>query len=179
MTIDRRPSPPGYEFAAWDQVTGRKSVERWIRAASKENRFPLFIHGGTGTGKTCLAALLFRRVTWPMWRRCDDFLLTLATSRGDSSFVAQKDRAANCSCLFLDDIGLREPTETMQQILFDLLELRKGKPTVITSNHSPETLKELYDDRIRSRILAGTIIEIAGSDRREGQGKRHLARSGE
>lgn len=172
---DRRPAPAGYEFVTWDKVTGRAKLEKWIKSASQDRRFPIFIHGGTGTGKTCLAALLYQTADSPLWRRCDDFLLSLATSRGDVFFRTEQAKATSCSCLFLDDIGLREPTETMQQILFDFLELRKGKPMVITSNHSPEGLTDLYDDRIRSRILAGTIIEMKGPDRRDGQGKRHLA----
>ena len=172
---DRRSAPEGYESSSWDQVTDAANIRKWIRAAGATKTLPIYIHGDTGSGKTSLAALLYRTADTPLWRRCDDFLLTLATTRTDASYNAEIAKAKFASCLFLDDIGLRKPTEAMNQIFFDLLEMRKGKPTVITSNHTPEHLAELYDDRITSRILAGTIITLQGVDRREGQGKRHLA----
>lgn len=172
---DRRSAPEGYESATWAQVPDVANVRKWLKAAGQNKTLPIYIHGDTGRGKTCLAALLYRTAETPLWRRCDDFLLTLATTRTDHAYNAEIAKAKFATCLFLDDIGLRKPTEAMNQILFDLLEIRKGRPTVITSNHSPEHLAELYDDRITSRILAGTIITLQGSDRREGQGKRHLA----
>jgi DNA replication protein DnaC len=64
----------------------------------------------------------------------------------------------------------------MRQIFFDLLEIRKSRPFVITSNHSPEQLGELFqDERIVSRILYGTVVHMQhGGDRRDGHGKRYL-----
>ena len=173
---DKRAAPPGYECATWSQVTDAENIRKWLKAAGASRRFPIYIHGDTGRGKTCLAALMYRTAETPLWRRCDELLLSLATSRGEASYRTEMAKVSYASCLFLDDIGLRRPTEPMQQIFFDVLELRKSKPTVITSNHTPETLAELYDDRISSRIFAGTIIALSGEDRREGQGKRHLAR---
>ena len=38
------------------------------------------------------------------------------------------------SALFLDDLGIRKPSEAVYQTLFDLLEWRKGKPLIITTN---------------------------------------------
>ena len=73
---DRRAAPPGYEFVTWDKVNDRARIVRWIKAADTERKFPIFIHGGTGTGKTSVAALLYRRVKSPLWRRCDDWLLS-------------------------------------------------------------------------------------------------------
>lgn len=172
----KRAAPAGYESVTWSQVNNRTIVEKWLRTAGQDRRFPIYIHGDTGTGKTSLAGLLYQNAESPVWRRCDDFLLSLATTRSDASFRVEQTKATHCSCLFLDDIGLRTPTESMQQILFDLLEMRKSKPTVITSNHSPEDLALVYDDRITSRILAGTILMLSGCDRREGQGKRHLSK---
>ena len=77
------------------------------------------------------------------------------------------------SSIFLDDLGTMEPTRPMFNAFFDLLELRKADPRVIiTSNHDPNRIAELFDDRVRSRIMAGTMIYLRGEDRRAGQGKR-------
>lgn len=132
-----------------------------------------------------------------MWLRADDLLLSLATGRSsrelmhvDSinedgqlvrklvTFGQYQRRLAEVPWLFLDDLGIRAPTDAMRQYLFDLLEYRKDLPLVITSNLSPEGLAELYDDRIISRLTAGTVLEIDGDDRRAGTGKRLLVSGG-
>jgi DNA replication protein DnaC len=176
--------PQGYEQSTWDQVPQCETVRDWICRAGREKRWPIFIHGGTGCGKTSLAALLNHSASSPLWRRADEFLLTLATGRIDATYRAEFEKVKYCSCLFLDDLGLRSSTEAMNQILFDILEVRKGKALVITSNHSPEDLSEMknakgdeagYDGRILSRLLAGTVIYISAGDRRDRRGRRHLA----
>lgn len=191
--IQYRPAPAGYENATWSHVCP-EAVTR-TEEAFREKRLPLFIHGDTGTGKTCLAALVYRAfVNQPLWHRSDDLLLSLTTGRGRDvaltvegtgrhgervrkrvSFDEYLSRYRRSPLVVLDDVGVREPTDAMQQVLFDLLELRKDRPLVLTSNVSPETLADLYDDRIVSRVLAGTVLELSGSDRREGLGRRYRA----
>jgi chromosomal replication initiation ATPase DnaA len=53
--------------------------------------------------------------------------------------------------------------------VFRLLNERKDKPTIITSNLSPENIAELHDERIASRLRAGTVIEVTADDRRQGR----------
>jgi len=193
-----RLAPSGYSEASWAGVS--TTVDGILKDCFAAKRYPLFVHGPTGTGKTCLSALLFRSCSAPpIWARADDLLLSLACGRSSEARIqlelsteagdketrrARKGltyndvmhRIAETRSLHLDDIGIREPTDTMRQIFFDLLEIRKGKPFVITSNHSPEQLGELFrDDRILSRILFGTVIHMNhGGDRRDGHGRRFL-----
>ena len=69
--------------------------------------------------------------------------------------------------LVLDDLGVRKPSEGMFHLLFDVLEIRKARPTVITSNKTLDELCEIYTDgRIYSRLAAGTVMTIGGEDRR-------------
>lgn len=190
---DHRAAPQGYGDAAWEQLS--TECLRRVVETIRGKRFPLFLYGGTGVGKTCIAALIYRRFrAQPMWLRADDLLLSLATGRTsrehmhvDSidedghlvrklvTFNQYQRMLASAPCVFLDDLGVRAPTDPMRQYLFDLLEYRKGKPLVITSNLAPhEGLSEMFDDRIISRICAGTVICISGEDRRAGAGKRFL-----
>ena len=74
--------------------------------------------------------------------------------------------------LFLDDLGVRPPTPPMLQAIFDVLEMRKGRPVVIVSNHDLRKLSEIYDERIVSRLSAGTVLEIRGQDRRKNTGRK-------
>lgn len=130
-------------------------------------RFPVYLTGNAGRGKTGLAAVLYRIAKRPIWRRADSFLLDLSMGRGDDTYRSEIRKASEASLLILDDLGVRKPSEGMFHLLFDVLELRKSKPTVITSNKTLDELCEVYTDgRIYSRLAAGTVMTLIGSDRR-------------
>jgi DNA replication protein DnaC len=138
-----------------------------------QSEWPLYMYGRPGTGKTCLAALIYAAYKrQPLWRRADELLIEIGTSRADG-YGTLKTKLDGSPCVFLDDLGVRPPTEAMTQALFDLMELRTRRPLVIVSNHTPDALAKIYDERIVSRITAGTTLEIVGQDRRVGQGKRY------
>lgn len=87
--------------------------------------------------------------------------------RTDTTYRDELRKATDASLLILDDLGVRKPSEGMFHLLFDILELRKTKATVITSNKSLDELCEIYTDgRIYSRIAAGTVMQLTGTDRR-------------
>ena len=173
------PTPDGYESAAWAQVQGGETTRQRIREAVQARQWPLYIHGPTGTGKSHLMALIHASVDrGAVWRRADDLLEDLSQIRRTSLDRELRNQVRGCRLLCLDDLGVRVPNEYMGSQLFDLLEARRGKPLVVTSNHplgrmagQATPLSELYDDRIISRLAAGTVIAMLGSDRRRGQGK--------
>lgn len=164
--------PEGYEHASWDRVNQPDRIQSAVKTVWQERRFPLYIHGPTGTGKSCLAALVFSMLHhMPMWRRADEFLIDIATKRNDG-WGALKEKIRHSPCLFLDDLGLRPPTESMFHALFDVMELRANRPLVICSNKTLSQLAALYDDRIISRLSAGTQLLIDGEDRRKATGRK-------
>ena len=111
--------------------------------------------------------MMYRLARRPIWRRADSFLLDLSMGRGDDTYRSELRKATDSSLLVLDDLGIRKPSEGMFHLLFDVLEVRKAKPTIITSNKSLVELCEQYtDERIFSRLAAGTILQINGDDRR-------------
>ena len=163
--------PKGYEFADWSQVRQADQVRQMMRAVQREAAWPLYIYGNPGSGKTCIAALIYEAFTRrPMWSRADDFLLEYV-DRGDGRKALQA-KVDGTPCLFLDDLGVRPPTPPMLQAIFDVLEMRKGRPVVIVSNHDLRKLSEIYDERIVSRLSAGTVLEIRGQDRRKNTGRK-------
>ena len=163
--------PKGYEFADWSQVRQAEQVRQMLRAVQREAAWPLYIYGNPGSGKTCIAALIYEAFTRrPMWSRADDFLLEYV-DRGDGRKALQA-KVDGTPCLFLDDLGVRPPTPPMLQAIFDVLEMRKGRPVVIVSNHDLRKLSEIYDERIVSRLSAGTVLEIRGQDRRKNTGRK-------
>lgn len=166
-----RQLPEGYEFADWSQVRQAEQVRQMLRSVQRDAAWPLYIYGNPGSGKTCIAALIYEAFTRrPMWSRADDFLLEYV-DRGDGRKALQT-KVKGTPCLFLDDLGVRPPTPPMLQAIFDVLEMRKGRPVVIVSNHDLRKLSEIYDERIVSRLSAGTVLEIRGQDRRKNTGRK-------
>ena len=166
---------------SWDRVPGGDAIRKVVQTAMEQRRYPIYIHGPAGVGKSSLMRLVFDRARqaegiWAIWRRADEALYDLATSR-DLDRQSQKQLLHNCGHLFLDDIGTRAPSPQMYSDLFDLLEARAKRPLWITSNVSPEELQQAgYDDRIYTRMLMGTVIEMQGANQRSLQGKRFLAK---
>lgn len=72
----------------------------------------------------------------------------------------------NHAFVAMDDIGTRAPTDSQYDAIYAFIAAREGKATAYTTNLSPAALAKLYDDRIVSRLLAGTVIEMDDVDRR-------------
>lgn len=77
-------------------------------------------------------------------------------------------RLQNVGLVVIDEIGTREATAHRYDAFRDVLEIRKGKPLILTGNLDPKTSKiaEVYDERIQSRIAAGVLLEVKGTDKR-------------
>lgn len=76
------------------------------------------------------------------------------------------ERVSKVGLACFDDVGLRAPTDAMYDIWYEVVNRRKRLPTIFTGNLSPEDLHKVYDARIASRLTEGTVIELAGKDRR-------------
>lgn len=156
----------------------------------KVPRWPLVLWGEAGRGKTCAMGCLYQR--WRGHRRWwstagfvsdiqkilrsrDGYILrrvgceNVATYESTMWATIESRDAFVC----LDDFGLREASASAYEILHRLLDLRAGKPTCITSNINPGEFTSVYDQRIASRVLAGTQIEVTGEDLRL-RGSRRL-----
>lgn len=72
----------------------------------------------------------------------------------------------------IDDIGLKEVTDSTYELLYDILEFRGSRPTIFTSNKSPSELNQIYDARIMSRLGRGRFINVVGPDQRLQKGDR-------
>jgi DNA replication protein DnaC len=145
-----------------------EAISEQTRKGVTSPRFPVYVYGPVGTGKSGIAAVLYRIATSALWRRADSYLLDLSTGRQEGgSYRQEMTKIESTHVLVLDDLGLRKPSEGMFHMLFDILERRKAKMTVITSNHSPEELRAVFEDgRIYSRLMAGTPLACEGKDRR-------------
>jgi DNA replication protein DnaC len=147
----------------------------------REPRWPLYLFGAQGRGKSCLAALVHQ--VWPsraVWFDVSDLLSQVKTCRRDGSVdvigpdgrtfefseAGLFDRLTNAGLLVLDDLGCRTPTDVDVEILTRAANARAGKPLIVTSNLDAGELHKAYGARLASRLLAGVPLCLAGSDRR-------------
>lgn len=71
--------------------------------------------------------------------------------------------------LILDDLGLERPTDWTAERLYALVNRRwlEERPTIATTNLSPEKLEEAVGERMFSRLAGNAVtIGISGPDRR-------------
>ena len=68
--------------------------------------------------------------------------------------------------LCVDDCGIRTDSDPQQATFLEVLNMRRNKPTIVTGNHEPGKLHTVFDSRIASRLMAGTMFKMGGVDRR-------------
>lgn len=137
--------------------------------------WPLFIFGSTGVGKTCallsVADSFFRSyyTTIPhlnrdlIWAEKGD----LVRNGYETSAPALWREIEEASVACVDELATRGTvTDAAYENLKNLCDLRENRATIFSSNVAPEKLLEIYDKRILSRIVCGTVVSVTGKDRR-------------
>ena len=87
-------------------------------------------------------------------------------------------KMTDTSLVIFNDVGLRRPSEAAYEVFLQMLDVRVAKPTFFTSNLDPDQIRELFDDRIASRLLRGSVINAVGDDRRSEEAKFVRVRAG-
>lgn len=168
------------EIAAVDETL--KTVLR--RLVSGLAEWPLFLHGPPGTGKTCAALALCDHL-WEWQVRYEtandlasNYIQTFGTSQvfDWSKFGVYRDEADQLSSpsgkrgallVVLDELATRERvTDTHYEVVQRVIDKREGLPLILISNVDIKGIAAVYDARIASRCEAGTVVELAGDDRR-------------
>ena len=131
--------------------------------------WPLYLWGPCGTGKSCAAAVLCdytRGLYWSMDEIVDELF---ESYRGSGSGATSLwGDVASPPLAVLDEIGGRAVSDTVYGAVKHFWESRqkRGGVAVYCSNLSPDALADAFDDRIASRLLSGTVLELSGKDRR-------------
>jgi DNA replication protein DnaC len=142
--------------------------------------WPLFAYGPAGVGKTCAALYLADRVIGSVVFRdfqglCDEAadakLGRLMWYGTHSSTIATPEmlwtRFGAYTLAVIDEIGTRNTvTDHAYETLKHAIDARFRLPLVLVSNLDLDELARLFDDRVASRIAAGTQVCVNGPDQR-------------
>lgn len=174
-----REPPPGID-ADWAQVN--PPLQSAIREAVIGAKWPIYLFGDQGRGKTSAMASLYRKViNSSKWLDLQQFVRLVQRARtsddgkvydfsfsnyGASESDLYRKFVVDPQVVFVDDVGIRSASESVFEIVYEIVNRRGRRPAIYTSNVDPQRLRAIYDDRVASRMLAGTIIEVTGADRR-------------
>jgi DNA replication protein DnaC len=139
-----------------------------------ELEWPLVLNGPTGSGKTCASLALVDHVPSGEFLT-EAQLYEHLNARRDGGGLQDLWRQITKADLFvLDEFKVRaNPTAFQFESILRFLETRTARPTIITMNTGFDTsgklltdIARVYDDRIASRLSAGTIFFLKGDDLR-------------
>lgn len=142
----------------------------------------LLIHGPSGRGKTHLAYCLARevirlygldQVRWIKSKALDDRILQTFKQYGETSYVIRQ--FCEEPILFIDDFGVDRSGERTERDYYELIDNRweNMRPTIITTNLTPEAIEKNYGSRIFSRLKDSKWINFVGLPDLRGENQWH------
>ena len=136
----------------------------------------IFMHGGTGLGKTHLSLSIINKVILKGYTAVYGSWQGFASKMEEQKFTAgmsmetTSDPLTSCDLLILDDVGSEFVTPFVISALHQIINTRINRdlPTIISSNLTISGFNGLYNERIASRIL-GEFSELCfvGTDVRK------------
>ncbi len=171
-----------YSGSHIDPLTGRSSLEAMQIALRSCHEFVdtfsyefrnLLLYGDTGVGKSflshCIAKELldqsFSVIYFTAARLFDIFAKN--TFRREEEAALDYEHIYNCDLLIIDDLGTEMSNRFTVSQLFVCLNERilRQKSTLISTNLALEDLKNIYSERIFSRITSSyTVLRLTGDD---------------
>src|SRR5207342_1996993 len=126
---------------------------------------PLYIHSGVGLGKTHL----LQAVTWAgnaagerkvLYLTAEKFMYGFVSALRTQTALAFKEALRGIGVLVIDDLQFLQGKSTQAEFCHTLNTLiDAGRQVVIASDRPPSDLESL-DDRVRSRLAGGLVVEI-------------------
>lgn len=165
---------PRYRFE--DFITGESNQFAFSAAqtmgAAEEPRFsPLFLHGGTGQGKTHLLHAIARAFSSHspsepvLYMSAERFMMEFVNAMRAHETMAFKARLRAARLLLIDDIqfiaGKGSTQEEFLHTINDLID--SGARIVVTADRAPQLLDGI-DARILSRLAGGLVADIRPAD---------------
>jgi chromosomal replication initiator protein len=125
---------------------------------------PLYIHAGVGLGKTHL----LQAITWAgntadrkvLYLTAERFMYGFVSALKSQTTLAFKEALRAIDVLVIDDLQFLQGRSTQHEFCHTINALiDAGRQVVIASDRPPADLESL-DDRVRSRLAGGLVVEI-------------------
>ena len=176
--VERDPSAPNfdprYRFETF--VVGKANevaatAARTLATADSVAFNPLFIHGGTGRGKTHLLhaigqAFLERRPSARVVSMsAEKFMVEFIRALKENDTIGFKSRLRSADLLLIDDVQFIAGKDSTQEEFFHTMNeiITAGRRLVITSDRAPQDLDGIAP-RILSRLSWGLVADINPAD---------------
>lgn len=134
----------------------------------------LLLYGHTGLGKTHLSLAIAGKVVETghgvIYSSAQNLFNKLEKEKFGRSDGNTEENILGCDLLIIDDLGAEFTTQFTVSALYNIVNFREleGKPTIISTNLTPEQLLSTYSERIASRILNNyTLLRFDGTDIRQ------------
>jgi chromosomal replication initiator protein len=154
-------------------VVGRSNTlahaaAKQVAAARREDPVmfnPLYIHAGVGLGKTHL----LQAITWAgnngaerkvLYLTAEKFMYGFVSALRTQTAIAFKEALRGIDVLVIDDLQFLQGKSTQAEFCHTLNALiDAGRQVVIAADRPPTDLESL-DDRVRSRLAGGLVVEM-------------------
>ncbi|MEJ1157009.1 chromosomal replication initiator protein DnaA [Prosthecomicrobium sp. N25] len=168
------PLDPRYTFASF--VEGRSNS--FALAAARrvaESRpgesvgfNPLFVHAAVGLGKTHLLQAIARAAKDAgrrvLYLTAEHFMYRFVSALKAQSAIAFKENLRGIDLLLIDDMQFLQGRQIQQEFCHTLNSLIDGSRQVVVAADRPPVELETLDERVRSRLGGGLLVEIAAPD---------------
>jgi chromosomal replication initiator protein len=144
---------------------------RQVSATPGERYNPLFIHGGTGTGKTHLLEAIYTEVRRKhseknvMYLTCEAFTNYFTAALSSRTVPSFRQRFRNVEVLLIDNIEfLDNKRATQEEFLHTITQLiDHGGQVVISSDRHPRLLTK-HREELTTRFMSGLVCRIESPD---------------
>ncbi len=165
---------PRYRFENF--VVGKANevafnAARTLASADKAAFNPLFIHGGTGRGKTHLLHAIgheFHRVkprARIIYMSAEKFMVEFVAALRANETIQFKQQLRSADLLMIDDVQFIAGKESTQEEFFHTMNeiISAGRRLAISSDRAPQDLDGI-EPRILSRLSWGLVADINAAD---------------
>lgn len=161
--------PAGYRGYTLDLAPSGQAaaaVRRYMLRGAWRSGQNLLLAGRPGCGKTGLAVAALRMALFEFgeavgFEFVPDFLRSQMPTEDKHRELAGEARMSNAkgrTVLVLDDLGASNWSEFADRTVLEVLDerIRRGKPTIVTTNLDPLDIPDLLGERVARRLLSGS-----------------------
>ena len=129
---------------------------------------PLFIHSSVGLGKTHLLHAIGNRARWTdrsiVYLTAEHFMYRFVAALQNQTAIAFKDKLRNLDLLLIDDMQFLHGKQIQLEFCHTLNSLIDGAKQVICAADRVPMELTMLDNRMRSRLSGGLLVDIENPD---------------